>query len=80
MSSALRPGGSSRKWRVLRAVVLSEEPVCRWCQNAPTTHVDHIIPRARGGDDRRENLCGACGPCNLARGDGMPVAPPSADW
>jgi 5-methylcytosine-specific restriction endonuclease McrA len=33
---------------------------------------DHIVPRADGGSNVRENLIGACEPCNLAKGD-MPL-------
>lgn len=70
MSSALTEDGSSSRWRRIRAVVLAEEPTCRWCGVAASTTADHIVPRAHGGDDRRENLCGSCAPCNLARGRG----------
>ncbi len=31
--------------------------------------VDHIIPRARGGDTEPGNLTTACGPCNRGKGD-----------
>ncbi|MFE7133403.1 HNH endonuclease [Streptomyces sp. NPDC057638] len=79
MPSALTPQGSTSEWRRTRARVLAEEPSCRWC-GAASTVVDHIIPRARGGDDRRENLCGSCAPCNLARGAGGGTAPPSREW
>lgn len=79
-SSALGGGGSSRAWRRLRAAVLAEEPVCGICGVAPSTTVDHIVPRAHGGDDRRANLRGACAPCNLARGSRPPRAEPSRDW
>lgn len=34
------------------------------------TCVDHIVPRARGGDDSDSNLRAACAPCNLKRGAG----------
>jgi 5-methylcytosine-specific restriction endonuclease McrA len=68
--SSLRKSGSTRAWRLLRARVLAEEPLCRWCRTAASVHVDHIVPRDRGGDDRRENLAGSCRPCNLARGSG----------
>lgn len=71
MKSQLRSNGSSRAWRRLREQVLAEEPHCRWCHTAPSTCVDHVLPRARGGDDRRENLAGSCQPCNLARGSGQ---------
>ncbi|MEV3852744.1 HNH endonuclease [Streptomyces sp. NPDC050095] len=80
MPSTLGEAGSSREWRETRARVLAEEPMCRWCGTQPSTHVDHIVARARGGDDRRENLCGSCEPCNLGRGDGGGDAPPSRVW
>ena len=31
-------------------------------------HVDHIIPKARGGTDERINLQALCGPCNMSKG------------
>jgi 5-methylcytosine-specific restriction endonuclease McrA len=69
-----------RRWREqVRAPVLAEEPWCRWC-GEPSDCVDHILPRAHGGDDRRENLAGSCTPCNLARGARIGNAEPSFDW
>lgn len=70
MSSQLRKTGSTSAWRRLRSLVLAEEPLCHWCQSRTSEHVDHIVSRAHGGNDARENLVGACGPCNLARGAG----------
>ncbi|MDB5612081.1 MAG: transporter [Bradyrhizobium sp.] len=35
---------------------------------------DHLIPRSRGGTDRRKNLVAACYPCNQAKGSKMPAA------
>jgi 5-methylcytosine-specific restriction endonuclease McrA len=32
-------------------------------------HIDHIIPRARGGSDDADNLCLACAACNGAKLD-----------
>ncbi len=37
--------------------------------------LDHIVARARGGPDTRENTCAACSRCNTEKGD-MPVE----DW
>lgn len=77
--SALRPGGSTSAWRRIRARVLAEEPRCRWCGD-PSTTVDHIVPRARGGGDDRANLAASCEPCNLKRGAKSVDAPPSRAW
>lgn len=79
MSSALGKSGSTRAWRTLRALVLAEEPLCRWC-GQPSTCVDHIVPRASGGTDGRANLAGSCQPCNLSRGARVASLPPSLPW
>ncbi|MBS2533855.1 HNH endonuclease [Catenulispora sp. NF23] len=42
--------------------------------------VDHLIPRARGGTDHRDNLVASCTPCNLRRGAGVANAEPSWTW
>ncbi|MFO7524189.1 MAG: HNH endonuclease [Ignavibacteriaceae bacterium] len=46
---------------------------CAYCGRGdlPLT-VDHIIPRARGGDDVWENLISACTKCNNKKGDRTP--------
>jgi len=50
-----------------RAVVLKDEPVCRICGIRPSTTVDHIIPKSKGGSDQRENLRGVCKSCHDKR-------------
>lgn len=40
---------------------------CQYCHvyfEASQLTVDHIVPRAMGGDDRRRNLAAACKACN----------------
>jgi 5-methylcytosine-specific restriction endonuclease McrA len=46
---------------------------CAYCGRGdlPLT-VDHIIPKARGGDDIWENLISACTKCNNKKGDRTP--------
>lgn len=53
--------GYDAAWRRLRGEVLARDPVCSlpWCQ-APSVDVDHVVSRARGGEDALENLRGLC--------------------
>jgi 5-methylcytosine-specific restriction endonuclease McrA len=46
---------------------------CQYCGrvDVPLT-VDHVIPRARGGEDSWENLVAACVRCNNKKGDRLP--------
>ena len=57
-----------RRWRRLRKMLLSEEPLCRMCQGLGkatlATVVDHIISRRDGGTDDRGNLQPLCAPCH----------------
>ena len=52
----------------MRAQVLREEPLCRICTEAgritPTTIADHVVPKAEGGTDERDNYQGLCTPCH----------------
>jgi 5-methylcytosine-specific restriction endonuclease McrA len=70
---ALSASGSTRRWRRIRARILQRDPICTLrlvCAGAPSTQVDHRVPRWAGGSDDDSNLRGSCGPCNLARGAG----------
>ncbi|WP_194922942.1 HNH endonuclease [Catenulispora pinisilvae] len=69
--SALRRGGSTRAWRKLRASILDRDGWrCHWCGAVATT-VDHVVPRAAGGDDSPGNLVASCSRCNCSRGARM---------
>lgn len=82
--SALRPTGSTRAWRRLRAFVLDRDG---WRCQLPADdrpgqlcldlaeHVDHVTPRALGGTDDPANLRAACATHNLRRGAGRPSTP-----
>lgn len=44
---------------------------CVYCgagaQDGATLHVDHIVPRSKGGQSALENLATACSDCNLGK-------------
>ena len=60
--------GYDRRWRKLRLLVLSDEPLCRMCREIGRTRlatvVDHIRPKRDGGTDERDNLQPLCKPCH----------------
>jgi hypothetical protein len=53
----------------VRAVFHRDGGCCRICGNADKLHVDHIIPRGRGGSDLMDNLWLLCDQCNLSKTD-----------
>lgn len=61
---------NSIAWKKLRAQVLAEEPLCRWClargEYVVSTDVDHIKDSREdySDDNRRENLAGLCHECH----------------
>lgn len=72
-NSALRPTGSTRRWRKLRAAYLRDHPLCElclavdseWSVQAPgwvvqAQEVDHRVPREEGGTDHPDNLRSLC--------------------
>jgi 5-methylcytosine-specific restriction enzyme A len=77
VGSALTSRGSTRRWRKLRAAVLARDRgICHLCGHAGARTVDHLVPRAHGGDDGMANLAAAHGRCNEERGArvaGQPV-------
>ena len=63
--------GYGREHERMRAIVLYEEPLCRPClaegRTTASVIADHIIPKAEGGTDERENYQGICRPCDSAK-------------
>ena len=59
------------EYQRLRKQVLAEEEVCALCGGEPTEadplRVDHIVPLAQGGENRRDNLRAAHQSCNTRR-------------
>lgn len=55
--------GYGYAWQQRRAAYIKAHPCCAWC-GKPTTDVDHVIPRSRGGSDSDSNLQPLCGRCH----------------
>lgn len=51
--------------------LLQKDSHCHWCRvglTQQTATVEHLVPLARGGSNRIDNLALACGSCNHTRG------------
>lgn len=65
-SPAARKVYASKRWRILRRRVLTEQPICstEGCDRL-ATEVDHVDPIEEGGKPfARANLQGLCSPCH----------------
>jgi len=49
-------------------VFLRDKFACQYCGAKHELTFDHLVPRARGGETRWDNVVAACSPCNLAKG------------
>lgn len=48
-------------------IFVRDKFACRYCRTRPPIEeltVDHVVPRARGGSDRNDNLVACCMVCN----------------
>lgn len=64
---SIGPGGPIRRNEVFER----DDHTCVYCRRSPpdvTLSVDHVEPRAKGGDNSRGNVVTACTECNLAKG------------
>lgn len=67
---ALRPRPISRR---RQEVFARSEGRCHYCRHPLALdgrwHVEHMVPKALGGEEGPGNLVAACAPCNLAKRD-----------
>ncbi len=49
-------------------VFLRDRFSCQYCGCKSELTFDHMVPRARGGQTKWDNVITACAPCNLAKG------------
>ena len=70
------PSGEQDRQVQFRAVDCCE--YCRMHQSlqGATFHVEHVIPRARGGQSTLDNLAWACPGCNLRKSDRVEIVDP----
>jgi hypothetical protein len=68
-------GTSSGYVRLRYQVLTRDDFQCRYCGRSPledrdvTLQIDHITPKASGGQDEPDNLVTACSDCNQGKGD-----------
>ena len=88
-ASVVAARSSTRYWRPLSAaqwvnqaggslrdqILARDRYTCRAC-GRPATHVDHVVPVARGGTDHPSNLRALCAGCNLEKGAGLDLTRP----
>ena len=61
--------GDGSMWSTYRAIYHRDGGHCQMCGSTLQLHVDHKIPRAKGGGDTMENLWLLCAGCNLSKSD-----------
>lgn len=64
----------TRRWKKLRAKIISRDGACVWCGSQEQLQVDHITPRVMGGTNAEENLQVLCKTCNLRKGKKDPFS------
>jgi hypothetical protein len=69
---------------VIRLVETRAGQRCEYCRmhqslQGATFHIEHILPRSRGGSDDPDNLALACPRCNLQKSDRIEVADPDSN-
>ena len=66
---ALKPYRSTGHWKRIRLQVLRRDGyTCAYCSDV-ADQVDHVWPKAKGGEDTLDNLVAACKRCNYAKRD-----------
>lgn len=70
-------GGSDRIWKVppvhRREVLRRDRHTCQYCGSQKQLTLDHVIPRAQGGQHTWDNVVTACSPCNAKKGARTPL-------
>jgi hypothetical protein len=74
----LEPQRLGRRANVVHDLARRDGPLCRGCRVTPANvldlEIDHVMPRALGGNDCMSNLQLLCGPCNRRKAAKHPDA------
>lgn len=62
-------GSGGSLWSTYRAVYHRDAGQCQMCGLTSDLHLDHKIPKSKGGSDTMENLWLLCAKCNLSKSD-----------
>ena len=55
--------------RFLKKLIDRDGEFCAYCGSSDDLHVDHVIPRSKGGSSQMINLKVCCWTCNCAKRD-----------
>jgi hypothetical protein len=54
--------------------------LCHYCERRQATTKDHIVPKAKGGQNANWNYVPACQPCNNKKADSWPTCTCPVCW
>ncbi len=64
---------ATRTRRITRRAIFARDGwSCQYCDAPGELTIDHVIPRAKGGESTWENVVACCAPCNRRKGDMLP--------
>ena len=70
----LRARRRMKKTQLRQRLWFLQKGRCAWCQRKMgETHLDHVMPVARGGTNQQQNFQLLCPPCNLMKGSSDPI-------
>lgn len=66
-----------KRKRKIKEALAAESKRCAYCgrffRALAKLTLDHVIPKSKGGSNKRANLVLACGPCNQKKGNADPA-------
>jgi len=67
-------------WKRKKVRVLARDGhFCKYCGSEESLTLDHVIPKSKGGSNKRKNLQILCDSCNQTKADKMPIETQNAN-